>query len=110
MDHISIDMPKVRSENRDSGMIPGGKKRGKEINRRQRGEKRERGKSMVSFSPVNCILLFAEDSREGISEGRGGNLPPVFRFPAYRPLSGPFILFLPLLMSFLCRVMIAGKE
>lgn len=32
---------------------------------------------MASSFPVNCILLSAEDSREGICTGRGGNLSPI---------------------------------
>lgn len=110
MDYISIGMPKVQSENRDSRMIPRERERGSEINRRQRERGEEREKSMASFFfPVNCILLSAEDSREGICRGLDGNLPPVSALQLISSLSGLFILFLPLWMSFICRVMIAGE-
>lgn len=63
---------------------------------------------MVSFFPVNCILLSAEDSREGICKGLDGNLSPVSAFQLIG-LSGLFILFLSVSISFICRVTLAGN-
>lgn len=64
---------------------------------------------MVSFFPVNCILLSAEDSREGIWKGLDGNLSPVSAFQLIGSPSGLVVLFLPVLISFICRVTLAGK-
>lgn len=71
---------------------------------------------MGLFFPVNCILLSAEDSREGICKGLDWNLSlllPLSLSLSPSCLSAPCLdssfYFSPFWMSFICRVMIAGK-
>lgn len=63
-------MPKEWSKNCDSGAIPGeSTSERKERDKHKAQAEGRREKSMASFFLVNCILLSAEDSREGIFKG-----------------------------------------
>lgn len=59
------------------------------------------------FPPVNCLLIYAEGSREGISEE--ARVEICLLFPLISGRLDPSLLLLSRCPSF-CKVMIAGKE